>query len=225
MAKTTAIYLARIGVDGTSGNHISRKTVLERELMNTALDAIKQRHQFEGFHLAGQSGGSTVLVGLLALRTDIVCAVSGAGHILTGVVPGGAAVEPGRRYFDPSAGIADILRKHPGMRFFFVTDPEDTKATARTQDKFIQLFRQAGGQAEQLVVIATDENRHDVLAYTRLAMAGCVLGKSNADIARAVGTIINRNTEFAERRKEEARAKGAAAVEQPASNTRGAPGG
>src|SRR5580704_9550025 len=50
MAKTTAIYLARIGVDGTSGNHIWRKTVLELHLMNAALDAIKQRYGFEGFH-------------------------------------------------------------------------------------------------------------------------------------------------------------------------------
>ncbi len=59
MAKTTAIYLARIGIDGTSGNHVFRKTMLELHLMNAALDAIKQRHGFEGFHLAGQSGGSS----------------------------------------------------------------------------------------------------------------------------------------------------------------------
>jgi len=49
MAKTTAIYLARIGIDGTSGNHVFRKTLLELHLMNAALDAIKQRHGFRGF--------------------------------------------------------------------------------------------------------------------------------------------------------------------------------
>src|SRR6266852_9857687 len=47
MAKTTAIYLARIGIDGTSGNHVFRKTLLELHLMNAALDAIKQRYGFE----------------------------------------------------------------------------------------------------------------------------------------------------------------------------------
>jgi hypothetical protein len=223
MARTTAIYLARIGVDGSSGSHVSRKTVLERELMNAALDAIKKRYQLDGFHLAGQSGGSTILVGLLAQRTDIGCAVSGAGHILTGVVANSAA-SPDRRYFDPSAGIAEIRRNHPNTRFFFVTDPEDTRAPARTQNRFIQNFRLAGGQAEQLVVLAIDENRHGVLEYTRLVTAGCVLGKSNADIARAVSTIVSRNTELAERRKQEARARASAAVEQPASNRRGAPG-
>jgi hypothetical protein len=46
MTKTTAIYLARIGVEGTSGDHRSRKTLLELHLMNAALDAIKQRRAF-----------------------------------------------------------------------------------------------------------------------------------------------------------------------------------
>jgi len=214
MTKTTAIYLARIGVDGTSGNHMSRKTVLERELMNAALDAIKRRYQFEGFHLAGQSGGATILVGLLAARTDIGCAVSGAGHILTGVNPGNVA-EPDLRYFDASAGIADILRNHPQTRFFFVTDPQDTKAPAPTQNKFIERFRQAGGQPEQFIVLAPDDNHHGVVEYARLVVAGCVLGRSNPDIARAVSTVVKRNTELSERKKEEAKAK-AAGTTQPA---------
>jgi len=210
MAKTTAIYLARIGVDGTSGNHMSRKTVLERELINAALDAIKKRYQFEGFHLAGQSGGSTILVGLLAQRTDIGCAISGVGHVLTGLPPAATSVEdPTRRFFDASAGIADILRNHPQTRLFFVTDPEDKKAPAPTQNRFIERFRQAGGQTEQFIVLATDDNHHGVLEYTRLVAAGCVLGKSNADIARAVSTIITQNTEFSRRKKEEAKAKAA----------------
>jgi hypothetical protein len=81
MAKTTAIYLARIGVEGTSGNHIARKTLLELHLMNAALDAIKQRHNFLGFHLVGQSGGSKLVGGLIGLRRDVACAVSGSGPL------------------------------------------------------------------------------------------------------------------------------------------------
>jgi hypothetical protein len=45
MAKTTAIYLARIGVDGTSGSHVARKTWLELHMLNAALEALKQRHR------------------------------------------------------------------------------------------------------------------------------------------------------------------------------------
>src|SRR5580700_2145137 len=77
MAKTTAIYLARIGIGGTSGRHVFRKTLLEQHLMNAALDAIKQSHGFEGFHLAGQSGGSTLVAALAGTRRDIACVVAG----------------------------------------------------------------------------------------------------------------------------------------------------
>jgi hypothetical protein len=96
--KTTAIYLARIGVDGTSGNHLARKTELELHVVNAALDAIKQRHGFEGFHLAGQSGGSRLLGGLVAIRHDIACAVAGSGR-LGWHTPTGFS-DPGRVYFN-----------------------------------------------------------------------------------------------------------------------------
>ena len=98
MAKTTAIYLARIGVDGTSGDHRSRKTVLELKLVDVALDAIKRRHGFEGFHIVGQSGGSQILGGLIGLRQDIGCAIAGSGQFLTSNKNG----DPSRTYFDSS---------------------------------------------------------------------------------------------------------------------------
>src|SRR6185369_16746722 len=102
--KTTAIYLARIGVDGTSGDHKSRKTLLELHLMNAALDAIKRRYGFLGFHLVGQSGGSKLVGGLIGLRRDVACAVSGSGRLDD---PGAskrdnrqAHLDPGHSYFD-----------------------------------------------------------------------------------------------------------------------------
>lgn len=97
-----------------------------------------------------------------------------------------------------------------------MTDPQDTKAPAPTQNRFIERFRQAGGQTEQFIVLATDDNHHGVVEYTRLVVAGCMLGRPNADIARAVSTVFKRNTEFSERRKEEAKAKAAAGTTQPA---------
>ena len=42
MARTTAIYLGRIGVEGTSGTHLSRKTLLELNLMDVALEALQR---------------------------------------------------------------------------------------------------------------------------------------------------------------------------------------
>ena len=87
MAKTTAIYLGRLGLDGTSGNHTSRHTLLEVAVMNAALDGIKQRHGFEGFHLAGQSGGSLLVGGLAEQRHDIACAVIGSGRLIPPQLP------------------------------------------------------------------------------------------------------------------------------------------
>ena len=99
-SKTTAIYLARIGVDGTSGSHVSRKTVLERRLMNAALDALKERYGFEGFHLAGQSGGSLLVAALIEMRRDIACAVLGSAPLST---PGSCRSRQQPAFFSISA--------------------------------------------------------------------------------------------------------------------------
>jgi hypothetical protein len=223
MAKTTAIYLARIGVDGTSGNHMSRKTVLELQLMNAALDAIKRRHGFEGFHLAGQSGGSVIADGLTGLRRDIFCVVLGSGQYLS---PQGAnATDPGRSYFDATKSIPQLAQNH-SMRPFLVTDKMDKKVPVAQQTGFIDKVRRAGRQVPQFFVEAIDDNHHGVLVYTDLVMAGCVLGRSDEEIARAVSTIVKRNAEYNKRRRKEIDAKASivAAERQAVPESGAAPG-
>lgn len=204
IAKTTAIYLARIGVDGTSGNHMSRRTVLELELMNAALDAIKRRHGFEGFHLAGQSGGSRIAGGLIGLRRDISCLVLGSGPLV--LADGTKSADPGRSYFDATQNIQQLAQNR-SMRPFLVTDKMDKKVPVAQQTGFIDRLRRAGRQVPQFFVEATDDNHHGVLVYTELVIAGCVLDRSNEEIARAVSTIVKRNAEYNERRRKEIGAK------------------
>src|SRR5258707_15812516 len=86
---------------------------------------------------------------------------------------------------------------------------------------------QAGRQSTQYFVKATDDHHHGVVAYTQLVAAGCVLGKSDGEIATAVGTIVKRNSEFnAQRRKEiAALAKNGIVSRQPVANPQVAPGG
>jgi hypothetical protein len=146
MTKTTAIYLARIGVDGTSGNHLSRHTVLELELMNGALDAIKQRHGFEGFYLAGQSGGSTITGGLIGLRRDIACAVLGSGRLAS--TESIKSKDAGRTYFDPTQNISHLAQNR-SMRLFLVTDKMDKRVPVAQQTGFIDTLRRAGRQVPQ----------------------------------------------------------------------------
>jgi pimeloyl-ACP methyl ester carboxylesterase len=200
MAKTTAIYLARMGLGGTSGNHVFRKTVLELHLMNAALDAIKRSYGFEGFHLAGQSGGSTLLAGLAATRRDIACAVSGSGQVVTS--HGNDPKDPGRTMLD-SLGYVPSIAQNRSVRFIMVTDQADRTVPAKQQASFAEKMHRAGRDIPQYFVTATDDFHHGVVAYTQLVTGGCVLGKSDADIATAVGTMVKRNAAFNTQRRKE----------------------
>jgi len=224
MAKTTAIYLARIGIDGTSGNHVFRKTLLELHLMNAALDAIKQRHGFEGFHLAGQSGGSALVTALAATRRDISCAVSGSGPL--GRSYDIASKDPARTLVNPLEFVPSIVQNR-SVRFFMVTDSTDRSVPAKQQTPFAEKLHRAGRDISQYFVAATDDYHHGVVGYTQLVTGGCVLGKSDADIATAVGTMVKRNAAFnAQRRKEIALfTKNGAASPPPSAEPRAPPSG
>jgi pimeloyl-ACP methyl ester carboxylesterase len=138
LAKTTAIYLARIGVEGTSGNHTARKTVLELNLMNAALDAVKRRYGFEGFHLVGQSGGAKIVGALSGLRRDIACAVAGSGPLMS---PGGPRIaDPARTFFDVTQSIPQLAR-NPMLRLMLVTDPSDKRVPIAQQTGFVDKMR------------------------------------------------------------------------------------
>jgi hypothetical protein len=224
MAKTTAIYLARIGVEGTSGNHTARKTVLELHLMNAALDAIKQRYGFEGFHLFGQSGGSKLVGGLIGLRHDVACAVAGSGPLATSGGP--KTSDPARTFFDVMQNIPQLAQNR-SLRILLVTDPADKQVPIAQQAAFVDKMRQAGRQVPEFMVEAIDDVHHGVVAYSELVAAGCVLGRTDQEIARAVNTIVRRSAEYNERRQKEATAKpGIAAVAlPPVTDARAAPGG
>jgi hypothetical protein len=206
MTKTTAIYIGRIGVEGTSGNHMSRKTLLELQLMNAALDAIKQRYGFEGFHLAGQSGGSRLVFGLATIRHDVGCAVSGSGQL--GTEKGSSQFgDPGQTYFEIDV---PALAHNYAVRKMMITDPNDQQAPAAAEQNPLALkLRQAAGLVDQFFVQSSAANHHDVTEHTRLVMAGCLLGKRYGDIALAVATISRRNTEIIRSREDKAKAKAA----------------
>jgi hypothetical protein len=180
-AGTTAIYLARIGVDGTSGHHSARRSLLELNLMNAALDAIRTRHGFEGFHLVGQSGGAMLVGGLIAMRDDIVCAVPGAGP-LARLKPRKWPASKPLDFFDAADGIPQIVR-HRALRILVLTDHADQKAPEARQTLFVNRLRQAGGRADQFFVEALDKNHHVVTPFARSAVSGCVRGASSAVIA------------------------------------------
>lgn len=177
-----AIYLARPGLDGSSGDHRIRHSVLELNVTNAALDAIKKRHRFEGFHMMGQSGGSMLIGGMLALRADIGCAVIGSGRLAMERPPR-RSPDPGSDYYNVADAVSAIAQKR-STRILLLTDPQDRKVPEATQTGFVRLLRQAGGQAEQILVEATDDDRHGVVAYSRTTVAGCIRGATTQQIAQ-----------------------------------------
>ena len=187
--KTTALYLARIGVDGSSGHHRVRKTILELAVMNAALEAIKARHSFVGFHLVGQSGGATLVGGLLGRRRDLACAVPGAGklaHLRTKKQMG----DPEKTYFDPSEHLPEIIRSR--ARILVITDPADKKVPEKNQTTFVNQVREAGGKIEQYFVHATDENHHGLLTYAIYAAAKCMEGANPEDIGQGLAKLVEK---------------------------------
>ena len=181
------IYLARPGLDGSSGSHRIRHTTLELHVVNAALDAIKRRHRLEGFHMIGQSGGSTLIGGLLGLRSDLGCAVIGAGVLSYGRTL--RSSDPARDYFNASEAVGTIARNR-ATRIMLVTDPADRKVPERVQTEFVNRLRLAGGRAEQFLVQAMDEDRHGVLPYARTAALGCLRGSSTDEIEQRIAQQV-----------------------------------
>jgi hypothetical protein len=203
ISKTTAIFLGRVGLGGTSGNHTSRHTLLELHLVNAALDAMKQHYGFEGFHLAGQSGGSKLVGGLLGLRHDIACAALGSGPLVTQSTK---SPDPGRSFFDVSQSVP-AAAKDRLLRPFVITDKTDKIVPVAQQTGFVDKMRAAGRRVPQFFIEATDDEHHGAQVYTELVAGGCVLGKSDEEIGRAVSIVAKRNAEYNEMRRREAKAK------------------
>ena len=207
-AKTTAIYIARIGVQGTSGSHLARKTLVEVNLMDEALNALRQRYKFEGFHLVGQSGGGRLVFGLAEMRRDIGCLISTSGGL--GLVNPGRSDDPARTYFDIDDGLR-FLARNRDLRIIVISDPDDKQVPVDTkQAPLVDLLRNEGHKVLHLAVETTDPRHHGALhSYGTVAMGGCVRGKTDDEIMVAIDKVVDKKAEFNRRREDEARGKAA----------------
>ena len=80
--------------------------------MDVALEALRQRYQFEGFHLFGESGGGRLVFGLAQMRRDVACLISGSGQIVTRGPP--RPGDPGKDLFRHH-GQGAIARAEPRL--------------------------------------------------------------------------------------------------------------
>jgi pimeloyl-ACP methyl ester carboxylesterase len=169
--------------------------------MGAALDAIRHRYGFEGCHLAGQSGGSTLVTGLAGTRHDIACAVSGSGRLVISG-SGGSSKEPARTVVDPLRSVTSIAYNR-AVHFFMITDSADRRVPAVQHTPFAEKLRRASRSIPHYFVAATDDFHHDVVSDPERVTAGCALGKSDAQIATAVGGLVSRNAAYDPQRRKE----------------------
>jgi pimeloyl-ACP methyl ester carboxylesterase len=185
---TSVIWFARVGLDGSSGTHHSlRHTLLELMTTNAALDAIKARYRFDGFHVQGHSGGGNLAAGLLELRNDIGCDVIADGQLAQPNPHGlklqtGKGADPAFEVFDVTDAVAAIARNRTA-RILVVTDPQDQIVKVEHQNPFVEKLRQAGGQVDQFFVDSGGPEHHFTAAHAGVVMRDCVRGASHDQIA------------------------------------------
>jgi hypothetical protein len=152
-----------------------------------ALDQIKHRYGFEGFHVYGHSGGGNLTAGLLEFRDDIGCDVPAEGQ-LAHPNPHGIKIEkrrladPARQVFDVTDDVA-IIARNRSARILVVTDPEDRIVTIEHQTPFVNGLRKVGRQVDQFFVESDGPDHHGTAFYAAVVMRDCVRGASRDEIA------------------------------------------
>lgn len=189
------VYVSRLGLQGSSGNHGERRFPRETIIMNATVDALKERLGIDTVALAGQSGGSTIAASLMTMgRADLNCVVLGsgalelvdleferAGKLGVYVTKAGLA----KKMYDPSSHIPSIVPR-ADRRVFVLGNPDDSAVPYRFQYSFINRMKAAGHHAMAIEVDALGSEHHDVGRFTFPVAGACLDNVSDDAILRAV---------------------------------------
>jgi pimeloyl-ACP methyl ester carboxylesterase len=190
------IYVSRLGVHGSSGNHGDRRRPKETFVMNAVVDSLKQKLGFDDIALAGQSGGATIAASLLTLgRRDVHCDVLGSG--VTEVVdqeydwltqkghqPTKTALR--QRTYDPSSHLITIVRRED-RRIFALADPADSVVPFKYQAQFVEDLKVAGHLAALIEVDGKGPKHHGVQGYALPVAGACLNEETDESLVEAVG--------------------------------------
>jgi len=189
-----AIYLARPGIYGSSGDHNMRRRYREIALMSCALDRIKERHGISSFILAGQSGGGQIVAALLNWRTDVEAAVITSGLVST--KQGAAYWEnrreiPGRLLYDAAAFYDPVdeverIPQDPAPQIYVISDPEDRSVPFYSQLYYVRRLRAAGLEPQHIYAHAPGPRRHLLAQHGKRAAALVAQGRTAPEIRTAL---------------------------------------
>lgn len=193
-AQHPAIYLARSGIYGSSGDHNNRRHFREIALMNRALDALKKRYSISSFILVGHSAGGQIAAGLLNIRTDIEAAVISSGLVSVKQVSAfwenkrdipGKILYNTEKFYDPIEFINNI-NKEPMPLIYIITDPQDRIVPFFSQIYYVRRLRSMGFKPELIYAYAPGPDHHLLAEYARRAAALIARGKTANEIRRAL---------------------------------------
>jgi hypothetical protein len=188
-----ALFLARPGLYGSSGNHGARRRLEEVRLLDGALDGIKARYRVSRFILAGHSGGGHLVAALVNRRRDV-----GAAFISSGLV---SAVEVMKAYqarrrrdagpvedpnavYDPIGHVQAIPR--PGPDIFVLSDPGDRVVPFLSQRHYVERLRSVGLHPTHILLRGDGRTRHLLAAPLKRAAALYARGEDAAAISAAL---------------------------------------
>jgi len=187
-----AIYLARPGTYGSSGDHNLRRYPREVALVDRALDMIKARYRIASFILAGQSGGGHIAASLLNRRQDIAAMVISSGLVSVKramaywdrrwKIPARLLYDA-REFYDPIDDIGGI-RADPPPSIYVISDPEDQTVPFFSQLHYVRRLRAAGFKPQHIYARALDRRRHVLARQGKLVAAMLARGADMKNIRR-----------------------------------------
>ena len=196
------IIIARPGTLGSSGVQVREKHHRrELEAMNRMIDTVKAKYAIETLALAGQSGGSYVLAGVLASgRADVACAAAGSGvYSLTDRWRSLGIAEqtirqrldtpaPANPWYSPKEEAHGIVRD-PSRRIFVIGDDADTNARFPDQVKYADRLASLGHHVQVLQAKGMGAKRHGLTHVALNVAAWCLTGEADTAIARAAAAL------------------------------------
>lgn len=206
-AEAPAIYLARPGIFGSSGDHEKRRLPYEVDLMDGALNQLKARHDIERFILVGQSGGAQIAAAMLNRRKDVTAAVMTSGLLSVHQMvtrwrklkprPGGA-VYPVEDHHDPMQDITGIPRPN-SPTIILISDPRDGVVPLYSQLQYLRRLQSEGLSPHHIYAHAAGPKRHNLGGHGRKAAALIAHGAPIRDIRQALVDLDLNNLREARR--------------------------
>jgi hypothetical protein len=188
------IMLARPGTFGSSGRHGDRRLMREVKIVDAALDALRRRYGFLGFHVVGQSGGGHLVASLLPRRRDISCAViaSGAVSVKSRLKDLGRTVDTTghKNPYDPIDD-AHAIQPRRDLRVLMLTDEDDRAVSSNSQKEYADALDRNGVNVHQFMTNARDQRRHVLSIPAIWTAIDCAMGRPDVQIRQRIDRLAS----------------------------------